>query len=132
MERVLEFLRDAAVFFCATTEEGKPRVRPFSFYMEHEGKLYIGMGTHKQCYKQLMAKPDIEICALASDRRWLRIKATAVLDERPELNEKAFVVMPMLKIRYGEDSEFEHACFYLKDAEVEISGFTIDTEKFML
>jgi uncharacterized pyridoxamine 5'-phosphate oxidase family protein len=130
MERVLAFLNDAGVFFYATTEQGKPRVRPFSFYMEHEGRLYIGMGRHKPCFKQTIENPNIEICALAKDRRWLRIKATAVLDERPELNKKAFVVMPLLEKRYGEGTGLEHACFYLRDAEAEISGFTIETERF--
>lgn len=33
MEEILKILNDAKVFFVATTEDDKPRVRPFGFAM---------------------------------------------------------------------------------------------------
>ena len=41
MNEVLEFLKNCKVFFVATAEQGKPKVRPFSFVMMHEEKLYF-------------------------------------------------------------------------------------------
>lgn len=37
--------------------------RPFVFHLLHEGKIYLGLGTFKDAYKQIVANPNIEICA---------------------------------------------------------------------
>ena len=47
MEKLLEFLKDAGTFFYATVDGDKPRVRPFGFCMELNGKFYVGMGQQK-------------------------------------------------------------------------------------
>lgn len=54
MEKVLAFLKENPVFYFATEEGDKPRVRPFSFFMEYEGKLYFSMGRHKKVYRQIL------------------------------------------------------------------------------
>ena len=44
MEKLLAFLKDAGTFFYASCDGDKPRVRPFGFFMELNGKFYVGMG----------------------------------------------------------------------------------------
>ncbi|MFP3089703.1 hypothetical protein LQZ21_05185, partial [Treponema sp. TIM-1] len=40
MEEVLNFLKDNNVFYVATTDEGRPSIRPFGAVTEINGKLY--------------------------------------------------------------------------------------------
>ena len=39
MKEVLKFLKENVNGFLATVEEGKPRVRPFQFMLEEDGRF---------------------------------------------------------------------------------------------
>ncbi len=101
MDKILAFLKDAGVFFYASVDGDKARVRPFGFYMEYEGKLYFGMGKHKESFKQTVANPNVEICALNKKNEWIRIRGTAVLDDRQEVMDKVFEVSAGLENLYN-------------------------------
>jgi nitroimidazol reductase NimA-like FMN-containing flavoprotein (pyridoxamine 5'-phosphate oxidase superfamily) len=51
-EEVLKFLKDNDVFYLATVDGDKPKVRPFGFVMEHEGQALV---LHKQSKKCIQA-----------------------------------------------------------------------------
>ena len=59
-------------------------MRPFGFMMIFEDKLYFGMGTHKESYKQVKANPNVEICAMNPDGSFIRVKGVANFDMRPK------------------------------------------------
>jgi uncharacterized pyridoxamine 5'-phosphate oxidase family protein len=101
-KEVLDFLTAHRPFYMATVDGPVPRVRPMGFIMEYEGKIWFGMGTHKNVYKQLKANPKIEIVTTAPDSNWIRLSGEAVFDERPELFEAALKAMPQLKDIYPE------------------------------
>lgn len=116
MDEILKFLEEAKYFFFATCENGQPRVRPFGFFMEYEGKLYIGMGDYKPSYRQLKANPKFELCAYNEAKAlWLRLSGTAVYDGRPEVNEAAFTKIPFLRGKYTKPNGPRHAPFWVKD-----------------
>ena len=48
MKRVLEFLKNAEVYYLATVEGDQPRVRPFGTINEFDGKLYIQTGMYRR------------------------------------------------------------------------------------
>ncbi len=114
MKEILDFLKEAGCFYFATIEKDEPKVRPFGFFMEFEGKLYFGMGDYKPCYRQLKANPKFEICAYSGEK-WMRLRGTAVFDERPEVNEAAFKNSPFLRDKYTKPGGPRHAPFYVKD-----------------
>lgn len=120
MDEVLAFLKENPTFYFATVEGNLPKVRPFGFVMEYEGKLYFTMGDHKKVYKQLLANPNVEICTTNKDDAWIRIRGKAVFDTREEVAKKVFETMPELKKIYNEETGFKLAACYLKDAEAEI------------
>ncbi|MDR2300466.1 MAG: pyridoxamine 5'-phosphate oxidase family protein [Deltaproteobacteria bacterium] len=101
-KEVLDFLAAHRPFYIATVDGATPRVRPMGFIMEHEGKIWFGMGTHKNVYKQLQANPKIEITTTGPDSNWIRVSGEAVFDPRPELFEAAKKAMPELKDIYPE------------------------------
>lgn len=115
MNDVLKFLQDSQIFFVSTVDGDKPKVRPFSFVMEYEGKLCFATSNQKPFYAQLMTNPNIEICASSKDFRWLRLSGKAVFCTTKEAKAQALDILPMLKHMYSvEDNIFE--IFYLDNA----------------
>ena len=72
MERVVNFLKEAEIYYLATVEGDQPRVRPFGTAHIFEGKLYIQTGKVKDVSKQIHANPKVEICAFKNGE-WLRV-----------------------------------------------------------
>ena len=130
VEKVMDFLKGCGAFFYASTDGNKARVRPFGFYMEYEGKFYYGMGKHKQSFKQTMENPNIEICALNADNHWIRIRGTAVLDDRQEVMDKVFEVAPHLRNLYNEQTGNTLGNFYIQDGYAEIADMGGGFESF--
>lgn len=115
MNEVLEFFNDCGVFFVSTIDGNQPRVRPFSFAMEHEGKLCFATSNQKPIYTQLTENPNVEISASTKDARWMRLSGKAVFCTTKEAKAQALEVMPMLKHMYSaDDTIFE--VFYLENA----------------
>jgi uncharacterized pyridoxamine 5'-phosphate oxidase family protein len=114
MNEVFKFLQDCGIFFVSTVDGNQPKVRPFSFLMEHEGKICFGTSNQKPFYAQLMANSNIEICA-SKDGRWLRLSGQAVFCTTKEAKAQALEIMPMLKSMYSvEDEIFE--IFYIENS----------------
>lgn len=120
-QQIYDFLSGCPCFYVATCDGDKPRVRPFGFMMLHEGRLYMGMGDHKESYRQVRANPNIEICTMHPDGRVIRIKAVAVFDLSDAAQEHQFEVSPGLRELYNERTGHRHATFYLTDIDAEIS-----------
>lgn len=125
MEEILSFLKEAGVFFFATSEGGVPHVRPFGFFIYYDGRLYIGMGDYKNCYKQITENPRFEICAFNSKTwEWMRLSGTAVYDARPEINEAIFAASAFHRDKYGKPEGLRHAPFYVEDGVAEFHDMT--------
>ncbi len=115
MNEVFKFLNECGVFFVSTIDGNQPRVRPFSFVMEYEGKLCFATSNKKPFYAQLMTNSNIEICATTKDLRWLRLSGKAVFCTKMEAKAQALETMPALKNMYSvEDEIFE--IFYIENA----------------
>lgn len=84
MNKIVEELKKTGVFYVATVEDKQPRVRPFSSVTEIDGQLYICTNNKKDCYKQMMENPKVEICGMEKDGTWLRITGKLVRDDRDE------------------------------------------------
>jgi uncharacterized pyridoxamine 5'-phosphate oxidase family protein len=126
MQEVYEFLKKSNVYYLATIDGDKPRVRPFGTYHIYEGKLYIQTGKSKDVSRQILANPHIEISAFdAESGAWIRIAATAVDDPRVEAKQSLLDAFPMLEGRYSADDD-NTQIFYLKDATATIESFSAE------
>ncbi|NLV49276.1 MAG: hypothetical protein GXY20_01120 [Clostridiales bacterium] len=130
MNKAYEFLKGCGTFFYSTVDGDKPRVRPFGFLMMFEDKLYFGMGKQKESFKQTVANPNVELCALNKDNAWIRVRGTAVLDDRQEVMDAVFETSPMLKNIYNEKTGNVLGNFYLKDGYAEIADMRGNFESF--
>ena len=121
MKRVLDFLKNAEVYYLATVEGDQPRVRPFGTVNEFEGKLYIQTGKMKPTSKQLAANPKAEICAF-KDGTWIRVACELVEDDRFEAKKSMLDAYPNLRGMYSED-DGNTQVFCMKNAVATISSF---------
>ena len=87
MNRIVEELKKVGVFYIATVDGDKPKVRPFSSIAEFEGKAYICTGNFKETFKQLSNNPHIELCGMYDGGSWLRVSADVLEDNRGEVQE---------------------------------------------
>ncbi|MDD2496921.1 MAG: pyridoxamine 5'-phosphate oxidase family protein [Desulfitobacteriaceae bacterium] len=118
MDEVLKFFTENPTFYLATTEGDEPKVRPFGFIMNYEGKLYFCTGNRKKVYRQLKANPNCEMCSTATaNGEWVRLKGKAVFDDNLAAKKKVLEIAPVLSNIYkgAEDPTFE--VFYLTDCE---------------
>lgn len=122
MERVVDFLKKAEVYYLATVEGDQPRVRPFGTAHVFEGKLYIQTGKVKEVSKQLMANPKAEICAFMNGE-WLRVAGKLIEDDRYEAKKSMLDAYPSLQGMYSADDDNTQV-FYFQDAVATFASFT--------
>lgn len=130
MEELMQFLKDNPIFYLATVEGYMPRVRPFGFAMEYNGKLYFAMGKHRNTYKQLLDNTNIEICTANENGQWIRIRGTVDFDNSIEAKQKAFEQMPHLKEVYNETTGKTLALVYMDRISARL--FSVDGEERQL
>ena len=122
MKKVNDFLKDAGVYYLATVDGDKPRVRPFGTVNIFENRLYIQTGKVKPVSKQIAANPNVEICAF-KDGSWLRVSGELVLDDRFEAKKSMLDAYPDLRRMYDEN-DGNTAVYYIKNAKATFSSFT--------
>jgi uncharacterized pyridoxamine 5'-phosphate oxidase family protein len=122
MSEVFDYLK-GTTFYLATVDGDKPRVRPFGFVMELNGKLYFGTSDQKPSYRQLRENPQVEICGCKDGKTWLRLSGKAVFDLSPETKEKALEAAPHLKEVYSQPDSPVLSLFYIVDGEAVFSSF---------
>lgn len=122
MKKVLDFLKEAGVYYLGTVDGDQPRVRPFGTIHEFEGKLYIQSGKSKDVAKQIFANPKAEICACKGGD-WLRVECELIEDDRREARVSMLDAYPDLKAMYDPD-DGNTVVFYLKNAKATFSSFT--------
>lgn len=122
MKTVYEFLKNAETYYLATMDGDQPRVRPFGTIDLFEDKLYIQTGKSKDVSGQMKANPKVEISAMCGGQ-WIRVCATAVLDDNLAAQEHMLAAYPSLSAMYkAGDGNTE--VFYLTNATAQICSFT--------
>lgn len=124
MERVYDFLKKAGTYYLATVDGDQPRVRPFGTIKLYEGKLYFQTGLVKDCAKQILANPKVELCAF-NGGEWIRVAGKAVLDERIEAQQAMLDDYPALQAMY-KAGDGNTAVFALTEGTATISSFTAE------
>ena len=122
MKETLEFLKSAGVYYLATIDGDKPRVRPFGTAEIFEDKLYIQTGKSKDVSKQIEKNPNVEICAF-KDGKWLRLSGKLIPDERVEAKKDMLDKNPNLRGMYNENDD-NTIVLYFESATATFSSFT--------
>ena len=122
MKEVYDFLKKCGVFYIATIDKDKPRVRPFGALNIFEDKLYLQTGKSKNVSKQIQENNNVEICGF-TEGKWIRIETKLIRDDRLEAKVNMLDNNPELKAMYSaEDDNTE--VLYLESAKATICSFT--------
>ena len=122
MKEVRDYLKESGMFFIATIDGDKPRVRPFGVAEIYEDKLYIQTGKRKNAFKQIESNPNVEICAF-NKGTWIRIEGKLVLDDRVEVKKYMLDQNPELRSMYNENDD-NTAVLYFENGIATIYSFT--------
>ena len=122
MEEVQEFLKECGVYYLATIDGDKPRVRPFGTAEIFEDHLYIQTGKSKNVSKQIEKNPKVELCGF-KDGKWIRVTGKLVRDDRVEAKKNMLDKNPNLRGMYDENDPNTEV-LYFKNAVAVISSFT--------
>ena len=90
--------------------------------MEYFLLLDIQTGKSKDVYKQIIANPNVEICAF-KDNEWIRISGELVADDRIEAKKDMLDKNPSLRGMYSEIDD-NTIVLYFKNATATIYSFT--------
>ena len=104
MEEVMNFLKECGVYYLATIDNNKPRVRPFGTAEIFEGRLYIQTGKNKNVYKQIESNNSVELCAF-KDGKWIRVSGNLIPDDRVEAKKYMLDQNPGLRRMYDENDD---------------------------
>lgn len=122
MNEVWEFLKECGTYYLGTVDGDQPRVRPFGTAEIFDGKLYIQTGKKKDCYRQIVENPKVEVCAFKAGK-WLRIAGKLIPDERVEAKKDMLDKNPSLRAMYDENDD-NTIVLYFEDAVATFSSFT--------
>ncbi len=124
MLNALELIQKAQVYYLATTEGGKPRVRPFGFVMEYDGKLCFSTGAGKDVCRQMSANKHVEMSGMTSEQEWFRITGEVSFLDDKAAKEKVFQVMPALLQEYKGAEDPRLILFALENPQGSLYSFT--------
>ena len=122
MKEVQEFLKECGVYYLATVDGNKPKVRPFGTAEIFEDHLYIQTGKNKNVFKQIEKNPNVELCAF-KDGRWIRVSGELIADDRVEAKKDMLDKNPNLRGMYDENDD-NTIVLYFKSGKAVISSFT--------
>ena len=122
MKEVQKFLKDCGVYYLATIDDDKPRVRPFGTAEIYNDHLYIQTGKKKDVYKQIEKNSNVEICAF-KDGRWIRIEGNLIPDDSIEAKKDMLDKNPDLRSMYDENDD-NTIVLYFEKGKATISSFT--------
>jgi len=122
MEEVVSYLHKSLVQYFATLGlDGKPKVRPFHFMFEEDGKLWFCTSNTKEVYKELQKYPYIEISTMAEKMSWLRLAGKVKFSDSRAAKEKVFEVSQMVKEIYKSADNPIFEVFYLEEVSATIT-----------
>ena len=122
MKEVQEFLKECGVYYLATIDGDKSRVRPFGTAEIYNNHLYIQTGKKKDVYKQIEKNSNVEICAF-KDGRWIRIEGNLISDDTLEAKKDMLDKNPDLRSMYDENDD-NTIVLYFEKGKATISSFT--------
>ena len=122
MKEVVDYLHKSGVQYLATVGlDGKPKVRPFHFMFEEDGKLWFCTSNKKEVYKELQKQSYIELSTMGEKMSWIRLAGKVVFSDSLIAKEKVFERNPMVKGIYKETGNPDFEVFYLEEVTASIT-----------
>lgn len=82
LRAILDYLTGVPAWYLATSEDGQPHVRPFSFAALEGGRIWFCSATTKDVYRELCANPRFELTAWKPGSGWITVRGRADMEDR--------------------------------------------------
>ncbi len=129
LQKIEDYLKQVDFFTVATIDGDRPKCRPLAFHLFLNEKLYFGVGSFKDVYKQLKANSHIEICA-CNGEDFLRYYGDAVFEEDDTIANMVLSQAPAMQKIYNEQTGYKLCIFHLENATVQWRTKTGLTEEY--
>jgi len=130
-EKINDYLTEAKVYYLCTEDGKQPKCRPMGFHKLENDTVYFGIGTFKDCYKQMVENPLVEIVACKGGG-WLRFYGKAVFEKDSKMADAVIAASPMLSKIYNDETGYKFGVFHLEEATAEFRGMMDIQESFKL
>lgn len=125
MNEVVKFLSENPVQYFATVGmDGRPKVRPFQYALEEDGKLWFCTNSQKNVYKEMQAQPYVEVCACSPAAVWLRLSGKAVFENNMSVKQKIIDCNALVKSIYKDAANPVFEVFHISGAKAVIADFS--------
>lgn len=115
----IEFMAKNNVLYLATVDsKGNPRVRPFMYYFEKNGKPYFCTSNKKPMYEQLKAHPQVEFTTANPEFAWIRFNGKVVFTSDISIKNAIIEASPLVKSLYGSGSNPDFEAFTIEGTAV--------------
>jgi uncharacterized pyridoxamine 5'-phosphate oxidase family protein len=124
MKEVSKLLTENPMGFLATVENGEPRVRPWGFMFEENGKFYFCTNNTKDVYRQLQATPYAEFSSRNDQFVWVRLRGKVTFTEDITIKEKILAGNSIVKSMYKSADNPIFKAFYIEHGSAIIGDFS--------
>lgn len=123
MNRLTGYLKEAKIFYLATSSDNKPSIRPIggkpgfdgNGFVELDGKLYFYTDNRKSMYKQMVNNPYVAMTFLVS-KGFVRVYAECVFDDNMDAKKAMLSENQILTNLYNANDDY-FKVYYMKDVE---------------
>ncbi len=129
MQKIVKFLKESEIQYLATIGlDGKPKVRPFQFMFEQDGKLWFCTSNHKEVYRELQKQAYVEVCASDKNMHWLRLSGKVEFSKDLQIKERILNESALVKGIYTKASNPAFEVFFMDEAVASISGIGLASQ----
>ena len=121
MEEVMKILTEGNIGYLATVENGKPRVRPFGFGFEENGKYFFCTNNTKDVYTQLKNIPHAEYSVTSKNMITVRIRGKIEFTNDISKKEKTIEASGLVRSIYKTADNPIFEIFYIEPEEIIVS-----------
>ena len=137
MDEIVAYLTGIPAWYLATLDEddpAQPRVRPFSFAAEYDGKLWFCTSRDKDVWRELAAHPKFELSGWKPGTGWIVVSGEADLADDANVSEEVREAGFRHMVGLGEVHESAHdgrlAFFSVRNGVARFCDITGDERRF--
>jgi uncharacterized pyridoxamine 5'-phosphate oxidase family protein len=133
LRQVAEYLTGVPAWFLATSVNNRPHVRPFSFAVVENERLWFCTSKGKDVYDELVENPHFELSAWAPGKPWIIVGGSATFAEpTPALRQAGFEHMVSLGEAHRDANDGLLVFFFVRDATARICDIDGTERRFKL
>ena len=131
MKEIIEFLKESEIQYFATIGlDSKPKVRPFQYQFEREGKIWYCTSNKKNVFHEITQNSIIELSTCNKKMEWLRLSGEVVFSNNNDIKNDIIKNNALVKGIYKSADNPDFEVFYLNNVKASISGFNRETIEF--